>query len=141
MKYIYISRFQEYTQYPFFREDTLYVYTEKYNEFGEIRHINISNKKMHEKEVVIVKPKKFLLDEYHNTKNYIYCVYLNNLSHEILVYNYSGEKIRTIKFQDKGIIYVSGSYLSDDIYIFKSFTVFYDKKIIYRGIIYNNDIF
>ena len=125
-KNIYISKYQNYDQYAFFREDTLYIRTNEHNEFGEIRGIKFNKDKTYTKETIIIKPQRFLLDDYHYTKSYIYCVYLKNLSHIIVIYNYKGEKVRTIKFQDKGTVYISGSYLSNDIYIyFNSFTTPY----------------
>lgn len=110
--------------YTFFKEDTLYIYTNEENEFGEIRSIKLTKDRSHIEEEIIIKPQKFLLDKYYCAKDYIYCIYLQNLSHIIVIYDYNGKKIRTIKFKDSGSIDLSINNISNNIYIYySSFTI------------------
>ncbi len=118
------DRYSDDARGPFFREDTLYMYTNEENEFGEIRSITFNKDKSYTKETVVIKSQKFLLHNYYCTRDYIYCVYLKNLSHIIVIYDYKGKKVRTIEFKDKGTIDMSTNNLSNNIHIYyNSFTI------------------
>jgi prolyl oligopeptidase len=106
----------------------IYLYENKDNEFGYITVIdftNIENKIYKSK--ILINPKKYLLDFFYCTKDYIYCLYIKNVSNYIKIYDYEGKFIRNLKFREKGNIFKIESYkYSNDIYIqFSSFTMPY----------------
>ncbi len=118
-KYIYT----DYSLYGRIKNDDLYIYTNKDSEYGEIQKISIKDIKKGLEPKILIKEENFLLDSYYFSKDYIYCVYLKDVSHFIKIYDYYGNFIRNINFDVKGIVNSSISEKSNDIYIyFQSFT-------------------
>ncbi|MHB8362088.1 MAG: prolyl oligopeptidase family serine peptidase [Patescibacteria group bacterium] len=123
-KILKVYRYKNYIMYMKIINDKLYIYTNKDHEFGEIKIIDII-KDLEDKSKIktLIKPEKYLLDNYYFAKDYIYCMYQKDVSHFIRIFDYQGNKIKDINFDTKGSAYISGYKRNNDVYIyFSSFT-------------------
>ena len=106
-KILKVYRYQNYNMYADIINDKLLIYTNKNNEFGEIKVVDIKDLNDKTKIKSLIKPEQYLLEDCAYSKDYIYCVYLKDASHFIKIYDYKGNFIRDIKFDIKKIVRLS----------------------------------
>lgn len=118
----------DYIHTAIIKNNKVYLYENRDNEFGCIRVMDLVDVENNNyKSRILIKPKKYLLDFFYCTKDYIYCIYLKNVSNYIKIFNYQGKFVRNLKFPEKGnISRIESTQYNNDIYIqFSSFTIPY----------------